>query len=187
MACKSCNQLKCSCRKIPLGSTLDVLSITPNCTTPSYCITGCEETIPAECAMMIYKTYCFLKDRHGNPIKTGISVQNVLEGLDALLCDLKKKVDSCCGVALQTTYFCAPTDACNLTLFKRNNTTISTGLVFQNKGELLTYLQQYDDFVLTGNNISVTSAFNWTISLVCEQDSCPLDIEIIPFNQPESC
>ncbi len=187
MSCNKCKQTQCSCRKVPLGSTLDVLPITPNCITPSYCSTGCEETISAECAIMAYKDYCFLKDRFGQPIKTGISVQNVLEGLDKLICELKKKVDECCGVQLQKTYFCAPTDACRLVLLKRNNVTISVGKVFQNKGELLTYLQQYDDFVLDVNNISVKSIFTWTVDLECEQDSCPLDIEIIPYNQPETC
>ena len=184
-SCKTCKELQCNCKKRPLGTTLDVLPITPSCDTPTYCNTECDESIAAKCVTVLQKTYCFLKDKNGNPIKNSTSVQNVLEGLDILMCELKNSLDNCCGTLQTFSVACLPTDTFTLLQLKRNSVTISTNLKFNTLLDLLNYLTQYDDFYLDMSSIKVKSVFNCTVDVICTSTNCPLQISIIPYNDPE--
>lgn len=138
---------------------------------------SCKDPISPKDVVFSNKTFCFLKDKCGKPM-TNPSLEDIIDGLDILLCDLKKKLNDCCSV---TKHFnVCQAGKIRLVSLKRGTTFVASNQYFNSLGALLAFLNQFDTFTYATGVISVTSIFDWQLHVECEPSDCTLNLTIIP-------
>ena len=138
---------------------------------------SCKPIIDPKDIQFSKKSFCFLKDKCGKPM-TNPTLEDIIDGLDVLLCEMKNKLADCCSI---TKHFnICQAGKIRLVSLKRGNTFVASNIYFNSVGALLAYLNQYDTFTYATGIISVTSIFDWQLNVECEPTNCTLDLTIIP-------